>query len=85
MQETWRWFGPDDPVSLQQVAQAGASGVVTSLHQIPTGELWPLADILARKREIESNGMNWAVVESVPVHNDIKTKVKPGTLRVTGS
>jgi mannonate dehydratase len=74
MQETWRWFGPDDPVSLRKVAQAGATGVVTSLHHVPTGEAWPLQDILDRKSEIESHGMNWAVVESVPVHNDIKTR-----------
>ena len=74
MQETWRWFGPDDPVSLRNVAQAGATGVVTSLHHIPTGELWPLQELLDRRADIESHGMNWAVVESLPVHNDIKTR-----------
>ena len=74
MQETWRWFGPDHPVSLREVIQAGASGVVTSLHHIPTGEIWPVPEIIGRRREIEAHGMNWAVVESVPVHNDIKTR-----------
>ncbi len=74
MQETWRWFGPDDPVSLVQVRQAGATGVVTSLHHIATGEPWPLAEIERRQREIESHGLVWAVVESLPVHNAIKTR-----------
>ncbi|MDQ2075323.1 mannonate dehydratase [Marinimicrobium sp. ABcell2] len=74
MKETWRWFGPRDTVSLQQIAQAGATGVVTSLHEIPTGEAWPLDDILQRKALIEAAGLEWAVVESVPLHNDIKTR-----------
>ena len=74
MQETWRWFGPKDPVLLQQIVQAGASGIVTALHEVPTGETWPLAAILQRKAEIEAHGMNWAVVESVPLHNDIKLR-----------
>lgn len=74
MQETWRWFGPNDPVSLQHVAQAGAEGVVTSLHEIPTGDVWPLDAILERKALIEQAGLTWAVVESIPLHNDLKTR-----------
>ncbi|MEM1155937.1 MAG: mannonate dehydratase [Pseudomonadota bacterium] len=74
MQQTWRWFGPQDPVTLRNVVQAGASGVVSSLHQIPTGDLWPLQAILDHKRLIEDAGLEWTVVESVPVHNDIKTR-----------
>ncbi len=74
MQETWRWFGPSDPVSLTNIVQAGASGVVTSLHEIATGEAWPAKAIVDRKREIEAAGLVWSVVESVPLHNDIKTR-----------
>jgi mannonate dehydratase len=74
MKETWRWFGPSDPVSLQHIIQAGAAGVVTSLHHIPTGDVWPMADILERKALIEAHGLEWAVIESIPLHNDIKTR-----------
>ena len=74
MLETWRWFGPQDPVSLENIIQAGAKGVVSSLHDIATGEAWPLDAVLTRKALIESAGLRWSVVESIPLHNDIKTR-----------
>jgi mannonate dehydratase len=82
MEQTWRWFGPRDAVTLSDARQAGATGIVTALHDIPPGEVWPIDAIQERQRIVEAAGLTWSVVESVNVSEDIKKRGKKWQLHI---